>query len=94
LDAVLLNSTTGGLIVLPCAVLALFAPVCAADTENWHDVKGADLRSLVEDREFGDGVHFAYVFRADKSFSGMEMGRKERGTWRIARDEWCWSRTR
>jgi len=55
--------------------------------------KGADLRALVQDREFGDGVHFAYVFRTDSTFSGMEMGRKERGTWRIVRDEWCWKWT-
>jgi hypothetical protein len=74
-------------------LLALFAPVCAVSEENWRDVKGADLRALVQDREFGDGVHFAYVFRTDSTFSGMEMSRKERGTWRIVRDEWCWKWT-
>src|ERR1051325_6304475 len=81
---VFLNFPHVGLsLVLPCALLALFAPVCAVSEENWRDVKGADLRALVQDREFGDGVHFAYVFRTDSTFSGMEMGRKERGTWRI-----------
>jgi hypothetical protein len=76
--------------VLPYALFALLAPASAADVANWRDVRGTDLRALVEDREFGDGVHFAYVFRADKTFSGMEMGRKERGTWHVAGDEWCW----
>jgi len=92
---VFLNFPHVGLsLVLPCALLALFAPVCAVSEENWRDVKGADLRALVQDREFGDGVHFAYVFRTDSTFSGMEMGRKERGTWRIVRDEWCWKWTK
>jgi hypothetical protein len=90
LDGVPLDAGRTIKTVLPCALLALSALASAADKENWRDVKGADLHALVQDREFGDGVHFAYVFKADRSFSGIEMGREERGTWRIAGDEWCW----
>jgi len=34
----------GPSIVLPCALLALFALVCAAHEDNWRDVKGAEAR--------------------------------------------------
>ena len=44
-----------------------------ADEEHWRDVKGAALRSLFKDKEFGDGVHFAYQFKADGTFAGTEM---------------------
>jgi hypothetical protein len=75
-----------------CALLALLPCVSAAD-EHWSDVQGAAVRSLVQDKEFGDGVHFAYRFRSNGTFTGMEMGRAERGTWRIVKDEWCWKWT-
>ena len=76
--------------LLPCVFLALPLFAEAQNSEHWRDVEGPSLRSLVESREFGDGVHFAYVFRTDSTFSGMEMGREERGTWRISNGEWCW----
>ena len=81
-------------ILLLRAFLALPLLAEAQTGENWRDVEGRSLRAMVESKEFADGVHFAYVFRTDSTFSGMEMGREEHGTWRIANGEWCWRWTR
>ncbi len=62
--------------------------------ENWKVVKGEAARVLFADKEFGDGVHFAYRFRTDGTFSGTEMAKDVRGTWRVVRDEMCWKWTR
>jgi hypothetical protein len=51
--------------------------------ENWKVVKREAARALFADKEFGDGVHFAYRFRTDGTFSGTEMGKDVRGTWRV-----------
>jgi hypothetical protein len=62
----------------------------AADDEHWREVKGARVRSLFSDKEFGDGVHFAYQFKADGTFTGTEMAKQVSGSWRVAKDEFCW----
>jgi hypothetical protein len=62
--------------------------------ENWKTVKGEAARSLFANKEFGDGVHFAYRFRSDGTFSGTEMAKDVRGTWRVAGNEICWKWTR
>jgi len=58
--------------------------------QNWKAVKGEAARSLFSGKEFGDGVHFAYQFRADGTFSGTEMGKDVRGKWRVSGNEMCW----
>jgi hypothetical protein len=73
-----------------CALLALPLPAPAGDKEHWRNVRGGGLRTLLQDQQFCDGVHFAYRFRSDGTFRGMEMGRQEHGTWRIVKDELCW----
>ena len=62
-----------------------------ADEEHWRDVKGAALRSLFKDQEFGDGVHFAYQFRSDGTFTGTEMAKEVSGSWRVRQNELCWN---
>ena len=62
--------------------------------ENWKVVNGEAARSLFSDKEFGDGVHFAYRFLADGTFSGTEMGKDVRGRWRFTGREMCWKWTR
>jgi hypothetical protein len=62
----------------------------AADEEHWREVKGAGLRSFFSDKEFGDGVHFAYQFKADGTFTGTEMSKVVSGSWRVRKDEFCW----
>ena len=61
-----------------------------ADEEHWRDLKGAALRSLFKDKEFGDGVHFAYQFKAGGTFTGTEMSKEVRGAWRVSNNELCW----
>jgi hypothetical protein len=66
----------------------------APETEPGKTVDGKALHELFAGREFGDGVHFAYRFRADGTFSGTEMAKDVRGTWRVAGRELCWTWTR
>lgn len=70
-------------------VLALLPGTSRAD-EHWRSVKGDSLRALFQDKEFGDGVHFAYRFKRDGSFTGTEMSEEVRGSWRVGKDEVCW----
>jgi hypothetical protein len=39
-----------------------------------------------------DGVHYAYQFRADGTFTGFSMGKAISGTWRSSATEFCWTR--
>lgn len=76
------------------AVFLLYAlsfPSAAAEKEAWHRVKGSALRSLFSNREFADGVHFAYQFKRDGTFTGTEMSQSVSGSWRVRKDEFCWS---
>ncbi len=61
---------------------------------SWRSVRGADLHALFVDHELADGVHYAYQFRSDGTFTGFSMGKAMRGTWRIAGDEFCWTQAR
>src|SRR4051812_49504349 len=69
-----------------CAVGAIAA-------EQGKVVQGKALREMFAEHEFGDGVHFAYQFRADGTFSGTEMAKDVRGTWRLSGREICWTWT-
>ena len=72
-------------------VALLTSPLAAmADEEHWRELKGDSVRSLFSDKEFGDGVHFAYLFKADGTFTGTEMAKQVSGSWRVANDELCW----
>ena len=80
------SALTSGLL---CGLVALSLPVSGAK-ERWREIKGASLQSLFQDKEFGDGVHFAYRFEPGGTFSGTEMSREVRGSWRVMKDEMCW----
>ena len=58
---------------------------------GWRGVRGADLRGMFVDHEFADGVHYAFQFRGDGTFTGFDMGKEIRGTWRSAGNEFCWT---
>jgi hypothetical protein len=62
-----------------------------ADEEHWRHVPGAALAALFSDKEFGDGVHFAYQFKRDGTFTGTEMAKQVSGSWRVRSDELCWN---
>ncbi len=86
--AAILRSTGTAIMLAACAI----APsVAAAENEDWRTVKGAALQSLFKDKEFGDGVHFAYQFKADGTFTGTEMSKRVSGSWRVRNDEFCWN---
>src|SRR5438046_794990 len=72
--------------------IVLFAPAQAE--VGWRGVRGAYLHALFVDHELADGVHYAYQFRSDGTFTGFNMGKAIRGTWRIAGDEFCWTQAR
>ena len=73
-----------------CVACALAAASAAAEKENWRPVKGAAMKALFSRNEFADGVHFAYQFRADGTFTGTEMSKEVSGAWRVRKDEFCW----
>ena len=62
----------------------------AQGAENWKPVKREALQSLFADKEYGDSVHYAYRFRRDGTFSGTEMAKDVRGTWRVKGNDLCW----
>lgn len=79
------------------AIVVAISAACALGAvaaEPGKAVEGRALREMFAEREFGDGVHFAYRFRADGSFSGTEMAKDVRGTWRLSGREICWTWTR
>ena len=70
--------------------LTLVASSSAAEKEHWRSVKGSSLQKLFQDKEFADGVHFAYQFKADGMFTGTEMSKRVSGSWRVKNNEFCW----
>ena len=68
--------------------------VASAQSEHWRDVKGHALRDLFKDKEFADGVHFAYQFKRDGTFTGTEMSKAVSGSWRVRENQFCWKWTR
>lgn len=78
--------------------LLLALSVCAAGAAGqdaqWRLVRGKALQELFADQDLGDGVHYAYQFHRDGRLTGMNMGKPERGTWKVASSELCyvWSR--
>ncbi len=66
-------------------------PVVWGRETGWREVSVSDLRAVFADHEFGDGVHFAYQFRANGNFTGTEMGKDVKGRWQTAGGQFCWS---
>lgn len=82
-------------IVALAAVIGLAVyPLMAHAAANWKAVDGQAATTMFADAEYGDGVHYAYRFRRDGTFSGTEMAKDVRGTWRVRGDELCWRWTR
>src|SRR5438132_13058901 len=75
---------------LPCALLTLVASSTAVQKEHGRNVRGAALKTLFQDKEFADGVHFAYQFKAGGTFTGTEMSKRVSGSWRVQGNEFCW----
>ena len=73
------------------ALVALLVCISRVQADMpWRSVRAAELRGLFVDRELADGVHYAYLFRGDGTFSGVAMGKEIHGTWRSAANEFCW----
>ena len=75
---------------LLCALFALSPSLSMAQQEHWRTVNGVALQSLFKDKEFGDGVHFAYQFKANGTFTGTEMSKPVSGSWQVRDNEFCW----
>ena len=73
------------------AALFIKAPHAQVDA-GWRSIRGADVQALFVDHELGDGVHYAYQFRGNGTFTGFNMGKEIHGTWRLAENEFCWTR--
>jgi hypothetical protein len=87
------NSVAPGRVLVAMGLVAALTAVSAEDRQ-WRAVRGNDLGALFSEREFGDGVHFAYQFRMDGGFTGTEMGRRVTGKWKTTSTRLCWSWTK
>jgi hypothetical protein len=76
--------------LLLLTMLGELKDVGAANVE-WPLVAGPELHRLFEQHELGDGTHYAYRFNRDGSFTGTELTRPVRGTWRTTPHYLCWS---
>jgi len=73
-------------------LMALLVGISHAQAEvPWRSVRGAELREIFVDHELADGVHYAYQFRGNGTFTGFSMAREIHGTWRLAGNEFCWT---
>ena len=72
--------------------IAVAGTTWSAETEKvWRSVRGAELQKLFADQELGDGVHYAYQFKSSGTFTGTEMARDVRGTWKATAKQICWT---
>ena len=76
--------------LLLCASFGLPQSLAVAQQDHWRTVSGVALQSLFKDKEFGDGVHFAYQFKANGTFTGTEMSKPVSGSWQVRDNEFCW----
>jgi hypothetical protein len=73
------------------ALVTIIVGVSHAQAEvRLRSVQSAELRGIFVDHELADGVHYAYQFHSDGTFTGFNMGRAIGGIWRLAGNEFCW----
>ena len=70
---------------------ALLGVTYAQADVRWRSVRAAELPSIFIDHELADGVHYAYQFRADGTFTCFAMGKEIRGAWHLTGNEFCWT---
>ena len=73
------------------STVAAALALCVVAAGPGKAVDGESLRKLFASHEYGDGVHFAYRFLSNGTFSGTEMGKDVQGTWRMSGSEICWT---
>lgn len=71
--------------------LAICAAAVAGSDGQWRPVRGKALQEMFADQDLGDGVHFAYQFHRDGRLDGMNMGRPERGAWKVVSSDLCYA---
>lgn len=72
--------------------IAVAGATGSAEPKNvWRSVQGADLQRLFAEQELGDGVHYSYRFRGNGTFTGTEMAKEVRGTWKATVNQLCWT---
>ena len=71
--------------------LSACATGIAGQDGQWRSVRGKALQELFADQDLGDGVHYAYQFHRDGQLTGMNMGKLERGTWKVSSSELCYA---
>ena len=76
------------------AVTVVTSGFAAEPEKQWRAVEGAQLQASFAGKELGDGTHYAYAFRHDGTFTGVEMGKDVRGTWKSTPRQLCWTWTK
>lgn len=75
--------------LIAVATLAVVFHARATD-HSWVTLRGNALTQAFANRDFGDGVHFAYQFLVNGELRGMNMGKPAQGHWRVTGNQLCW----
>jgi hypothetical protein len=70
-----------------CCALQPIGPTLAADT--FKRLTAAEIRARIIGNVVTDESHWSDRFEPEGIFIGIELGKVERGTWRLAGDQLC-----
>jgi len=76
--------------LLGCCALLATGSTLAADT--FKRLTAAEIRARIIGNVVTDESHWSDRFEAEGIFIGIELGKVERGTWRLAGDQLCLKR--
>jgi len=76
--------------LLVCCALQATRPTLAADT--FKRLTAAEIRARIIGNVVTDESHWSDRFEPGGTFIGIELGKVERGTWRLAGDQLCLKR--
>ena len=78
---------------MAAATIALLAAAALgsgpAAEEKYQKLSGSQIRAKFSGRELTDEAHWRDLYERGGTVSGMSMGRKRTGKWRIEKDELC-----
>lgn len=60
--------------------------------DAYRKLASRQIEQAFKGHEFADGVHWAYVFRANGSLDAASLGRRSAGRWRVQDNSLCLTR--
>lgn len=71
------------------AALVLLLPTMAAQAQEFRQLKGPEITSLLGGAEFTDESDWSFVFERGGRFKSVRLGKAGTGTWKVENDELC-----